>query len=92
MVGGLLADGTGSETPFSHKGLVAYAGALAMGTGVEECGAADITIWTGDWERGVKYCRLLIEVENNWDELRGTIRIYLIAKPKRNGVFFTTTI
>jgi len=88
MIGGLRFGHDGAETVFTHQGLMARAAANGK-TNAEEVGAADITIWADDWWQGKRYCRRLVEVENNWDELRGTLRDLFNHQAKQKwGIFY----
>jgi len=63
-------------TPFQEVGLVAKAAALATDRPENKLHFErhmDIKINCGQWWKGQYFCLLAAEVENNWNELRGTI-------------------
>jgi hypothetical protein len=53
----------------------------------------DITISSGEWYEGKKFCKLAVEVENSWDELKGTMKDLLLFQAKMKwGVFYNENI
>ena len=48
----------------------------------------DIAIYTGKWWEGQRFTDLAVEVENNWAEIKGTMKDLLLFQAKRKWALF----
>ena len=82
-------------SPFSSRGLVAHAAFNEMEVLkankpetdllIEELSYerySDIACYVAPWWTGERWCELLVEVENNWKELKGTVRDVLSSQAR----------
>ncbi|MDX1945257.1 MAG: hypothetical protein SFU86_07610, partial [Pirellulaceae bacterium] len=93
MVKGLAA------SPFCDHGLLGQVAAKELGLNCSDSAIFsyeryfDIAYFAGNWWEGTQRNLLVAEVENNWAELRGTIRDLLYAQSRLKwGVFYQANL
>ena len=83
----LMVKGLDGHDRYENNGLVAYAAFHALRTkqdsGISDFDSfvqglsyeryIDIGVRLGDWWQGTAYWELIVEIENNWKELKGTL-------------------